>query len=106
MIDKHITKCYKNDGLFDASAFEKQTIAKEEKERLLCYLTSKSNVASASSGRIMDPFTNETVDNYCAVLYSDGLYDWTSRDIYCFEKHDMKLKEDFIKHALDRVEAA
>ena len=73
----------------------------EQKELVLRYLKNGKVVATAA-GRAYDFLTGEEIlGEY--LLYSDGVFEWSSSLIYYFEKYNIKLEGDFISHVLSKV---
>ncbi len=70
----------------------------EGKERILAYLKSRRFVDYASTKRITDAVSGTVCDDICDTGYTDGIFSWTSADIYYFEKYDLILSDDFINH--------
>ena len=70
------------------------------KNNILKYLRSFPQCAFTSA-EVKDKYTNNIfcdADN----ARSDGVYIWYESEIYHFEKYNLTLNEDFIKHALKR----
>ena len=87
---------------------EKDTPVKEmiskngipEKNKILQYL--KSFEPDCASGMTL---TDEVTGNDTDLSvngFEDGTYFWDTRHIYHFEKYNLKLNNDFIKHVLSR----
>ena len=69
-----------------------------EKEKVCKYLKS-FDPKWITTGRVEDRIKKERID-ICDHSYSDGIYEWSETDIYHFEKYNMPLKDEFIKHVL------
>ena len=93
---------------YDIDAVNKDVLSKNilsnsitGKEIILNYMKSFSPTLFTSAP-VIDIFTNEEVksaDNG----YSDGEYTWYESEMYYFDKYNLKLNEDFIKHVLSKV---
>lgn len=69
-----------------------------EEEKILAYLKSFEKCAYTTQP-VIDLFTGERKD-FIADARTDGVYTWYDHEIYHFEKYNLKLNDDFIKHAL------
>ena len=70
----------------------------KDKAKILRYL--KNGEAGAMSpGYLYDRVNRETILRN-PVCYNDGKYAWRSDLIYYYEKYNVDLPEDFIKHVL------
>lgn len=70
-----------------------------EKDKVLKYL--KSGKAGAMSPSILyDRVSNGAGIIKNPVCYNDGVYAWRSDVIYYYEKYNIDLPDDFIKHVL------
>lgn len=76
-------------------------IAITEKHEILDYLKNNSFASSCATEKVVDCFENKKTDIQM-VAYHDDEYYWDDRDIYHFEKYNLKLNEDFIQHVLNR----
>jgi hypothetical protein len=72
----------------------------KNKPIILKYLKNRDYLNYASTKRVYDVFQNAESNNYCQAGYSDGVYQWTSDEIYYFEKYNLKLYNDFITSVL------
>lgn len=74
-----------------------------EKKKVLSYMKSVRPDAYAPAA-LMDCITGEKMDIalYCC---HDGIYHWRSDTIYCFEKYNLRLPDDFISFAVERKKA-
>ncbi len=68
-------------------------------------MTQRKLVYGASTGKIKDYVTGDTIYTICKIIYRDDEYEWRSEEVYLLEKYDMKLSEDFILHVMNRTEA-
>lgn len=70
------------------------------KGTVLNYLR-RGKTLCASTGYVIDAFTgkNSFVRNQ---MYSDGMFSWSSKVIYYFEKYNLKLPQDFIDYVLNK----
>lgn len=74
--------------------------APEDKEKILGYL--KSFPADCAAGMsLVDEITGET-QNIGVEGYEDGEFYWDTREIYHFEKYNIKLNADFMQHVLSK----
>ena len=96
-----IGKCreiYKDDSLPSIKELIQSTPIKGKKT-VLEYLKSGKKGAVAP-GKVVDIISNEPISGeFCC--YSDGKFGWRSDTIYYFEKYNMMLDDDFIKHVLN-----
>jgi hypothetical protein len=69
-----------------------------DKEKILLYLKNGQDFGVRCSS-IYDYVKNEPTFKDIN-LYTDGIYHWDDEKIYHFEKYNMKLEDDFIKHVL------
>ncbi len=74
----------------------------ESKKLILDYLNSFKTICA--SGMWLKDVIDGSIINIQVLGYSDGEYLWDTREIYHFEKYDMKLNDDFIQHVLDKVD--
>lgn len=72
----------------------------ESKKLILNYLNSFKPICA--SGMWLKDEIDGSIINIQVLGYSDGEYLWDTREIYHFEKYDMKLNDDFIKYVLSR----
>jgi len=70
------------------------------KNKILNYLKS-FKVAWFTSQRVLDEITNCYV-KISDHLYNDKKYEWSGTEIYHFEKYNLVLNEDFVKHVLEQ----
>lgn len=73
----------------------------EGKEKILTYFKEKPTGAVSGSLGFEDFITGEQIMKslYCS---SDGDYGWRSDTVYFFEKYNLELPEEFIKHVLGK----
>lgn len=69
------------------------------KEIVLKYLKS-FKYSWVSSQCIIDKKENKLI-NIAYMLYNDGKYEWSSSEIYHYEKYDLILNSDFIDHIVN-----
>ena len=99
---KFITSCIEMET--GTNIHIKDIISLEEipqKEIILSYLKNgEDNGVCCSSvyDYIEDYSTGDTIHRY-----KDDDYEWDDREIYHFEKYNIRLNDDFIKHILKRV---
>lgn len=77
-------------------------ISAELKKKVIEYLKS-AKVVAAAAGHVYD----HVVDDYsreALLAYEDGQYEWTSEEIYHFEKYDEPLDEALLIHAVKMVQ--
>ena len=69
---------------------------REEKYAILQYLR-KFAPCWFTTASVIDPFTGEQTEatNFG---YSDGEYTWYESQIYCFEKYDLALTDEFLAY--------
>ena len=69
------------------------------KGKVLWYLKNVP-IMAVSPGRMnQDVFSGKNILS-SLVIHSDGIYSWCGETIYYFEKYDLILPEDFIRHVL------
>ena len=66
------------------------------KSQILSYLADGETVACAS-GYARDIFTGQNIGMFGDRTFSDGVWCWTTEDIYHFEKYDAALDPEFVK---------
>lgn len=66
------------------------------KEKILKYLKS-FKYSWVSSQRVIDKKENRPTD-IAYMFYNDGKFEWSSSEIYHFEKYNLILNSDFIDH--------
>lgn len=71
------------------------------KNDILNYFKKHNDVKSIVTFKATDYITGEKSDELIK-CFDDGTYSWTNEEIYHFEKYDLKLNDDFIKHVLKR----
>lgn len=84
--------------------FSEQTSAVPvtQKNRILSFMRNAPIIATPSLP-VFDRLTGEEV--YPANnAHSDGTFTWYESEIYHFEKYNLKLNDDFIRHVLNRPE--
>lgn len=74
----------------------------KNKSMILQYLTNRDYLKYASTKKVYDVFQKADSTKFCQVGYSDGVYQWTSDEIYYFEKYNLKLNDDFISYVLSK----
>ncbi len=75
----------------------------EEKEALLAYMSKREYLEWASTKRITDRVTGETVESVCFLGYSDGEFNWTSSEAYLLRKYDLALSKEFVRHVAEKM---
>ena len=73
------------------------------KVNILKYLKDSKNRSSCTTDKVYDYFSNRFV-NIPIVAYHDDSFYWDDRDIYYFEKYNLKLTEEFVNHVLEQTE--
>lgn len=72
----------------------------EDKHKILTYL--KSFPADCAAGMsLVDEITGETLESGVEG-YEDGQFYWDSREIYHYEKYNIKLDEEFVQYVLNK----
>lgn len=71
----------------------------EKRQRVLEYLKNGKKGAVAS-GYAIDLINQERIPGELC-CYSDGKFGWRSDTIHYFEKYNLKLEDEFIKHVLN-----
>ena len=75
--------------------------APANKRKILAYLKSAKVVARAP-GYLYDRVNNDvSIPN--PACYDDGTYAWRSDVIYYYEKYNIELPEDFIRHVMKKT---
>lgn len=80
----------------------KQYLSKAQIRKIAAYLTKREFADAASTARVYDVFSKAYTEKYCRVNYTDGLYEWTSEEIYYFEKYHLMLDDTFISYVLEK----
>ncbi len=70
------------------------------KIKILKYLKSFSSDCAAGMS-LVDEITGDSL-NTCVCGYEDCKYYWDDREIYHFEKYNLKLNDDFIEYVLNK----
>ena len=86
------------------NGIQRSSYSAKEKAALIAYMSDRKYLFGASTKKLTDLVTGETVYSRCHHLYNDGVYEWTSSEIYHLEKYDLKLSEAFIRHVLEKSE--
>lgn len=76
--------------------FHSTPAAIPEKNKVLHYMKN-CKVIAAAPGRMRDVFSNTSIPGEM-LAYSDGTYYWSTEAIYYFDKYNLQLPDDFIKH--------
>ena len=72
----------------------------EEKDRILMYLK-KWDTGARAPNSFYDVLTGKPIGGeYC--LYCDGEFVWETNTVYYFEKYNLKLTDEFLKHVLSQ----
>ena len=77
-----------------------------QKSIVLEHLKCSEHIEAASPAILTDFITgiHEKCGEYFSYrLYGDGVYAWTTSDVYHFEKYNLKLPDDFIEYVLNKV---
>ena len=69
-----------------------------QKSQILSYL--KSFEPDCAAGMLLVDEVSGKETALSVEGFEDGIYYWDSREIYHFEKYDMELDKDFIRHVL------
>ena len=77
------------------------TVESVHKHTIISYLKNSKRASSCTTERVYDYFEDHFVE-IPIVAYHDDKYYWDDRDIYYFEKYNMKLNDDFINHVLEQ----
>ena len=72
----------------------------KEKETVLKYLRNGKDTA-AYAGIAKDILTGEEIPGQWLLL-SDGVFEWSTDEIYYFEKYNIKLEDEFIEYVLKK----
>ena len=71
------------------------------KETILKYFKEHNSETAIITCASTDYISGEKLSN-SVICFDDGEYCWTSEEIYHFEKYDLKLNDDFIRHVLSK----
>ena len=74
----------------------------EEKEKVVQYMNTRSEVIAAAPAIVRDVL-NPEVKIPELLLMSDGKYQWRSDIIYYVEKYDLELPEEFVNYVLEQI---
>lgn len=72
----------------------------ENKNVIIAYLKNGKHTAESPS-RLTDFITGKPL-NMSLAMQSDGIYSWRSDFVYYYEKYNLKLNPDFIRHVLQQ----
>ena len=78
------------------------TIAIPQKDIIIAYLRNGA-VEAAAAGRAKDVLTGERIPGEWVTL-TDGIYEWDTSLIYHFDKYNIRLPDEFIRHILNTVQ--
>ena len=78
------------------------TIAIPQKESIIAYLRNGA-IEAAAAGRARDVFTGERIPEEWVTL-TDGIYEWDTSLIYHFDKYNIRLPDEFLRHILIAVQ--
>ena len=81
----------------------RQYVADNARTKIIGYLKKRAFVDAASSAHVYDVFDNSLSDDYCSVAYTDGTYEWSSEEIFYFEKYNLILDNEFIQYVLEKA---
>ena len=87
----------------DISFSDKFNVVCQNKDVILQYLKNFNKECIVLTCASTDFVTGQLLKSSIFV-YNDGVYCWTSEEIYHFEKYDMKLNDDFIQYVLDKID--
>lgn len=73
----------------------------ENQDKIATYLKTGTPVMTQTS-YARDVFTGALL-GYEKVFYNDGVYAWSNDLAYYVEKYNLKLSDDFMKHALSKI---
>lgn len=76
----------------------------ERKGEILQYLQNQKFYDGVRCSTIKD-FVKKENTHLPTTAYFDGEYFWDDEETYHFEKYDMRLNEDFVKHALKEIDS-
>lgn len=82
------------------NGISRKNYTEEEKKKILAYMKARKYLLGASTKKITDRVTGETVFSVCFHLYGDEEFEWNSSEIYHLEQYDLALTEEFIQHVL------
>lgn len=71
------------------------------KQKILSYLKNNLFESSCTTEKVFDYIENRST-NIPMVSYHDNRFYWDDREIYYFEKYNLKLNDDFIQYVLSR----
>lgn len=71
----------------------------KNKSKVLNHLKN-GEIIAAVVGTARDVFTNQAINGEW-VLMTDGTYEWTSDIVYYYEKYNLILPPEFVKHAIE-----
>lgn len=93
---KFITDVYVVGVAKGREEFVKASVPNGEKSQILHYLRG-FKPCWFTTAPAEDPFTHEQVEE-ADFGYSDGEYTWYESEIYCFEKYDLALTDEFLAY--------
>lgn len=71
------------------------------KKKILSYLKNSSFESSCTTEKVFD-YVEKKITDIPMVSYCDNKFYWDDREIYYFEKYNLKLNDDFIEYVLKR----
>jgi len=80
---------------------ERKYVSDTGRKKIIEYLRKREFVTVASSAHVYNVFDKSLSDDYCRIGYSDGVYEWSSEEIFYFDKYNLLLDMDFIQYVLD-----
>jgi len=93
---KFITDVNVNRVIRGREELKKTNDSVNEKEQIVRYLRS-FKPCWFTTAPAEDPFTHEQVEE-ADFGYSDGEYTWYETEIYCFEKYNLALTDEFLAY--------
>ena len=74
----------------------------KNKRKVLDYLKRHGEEYACLTCSAMDYVTNKHIKGISLKTFTDGEYLWTNEEVYHFEKYNLKLNDDFIRHVLEQ----
>lgn len=87
-----------NNQVIEVFGFE--ILEPQDKEKILEHLKNSQEIGIAGNLPPVDKKSGEFV-NLQLEMRTDGVFKWTTYDMYFFKNYDVKLSEEFKKHVLD-----
>lgn len=73
------------------------------KQTILNYFHSFDSDYTVVACAATDYITGIKIGSESVKTYNDGNYFWTNEEVHLFDKYDLKLNDDFIKHVLSKT---